>query len=219
MKILGLGCGSGLDYELLTQQSTMDFEYIGIDISSEMISQANAKYVSQKNAQFLVMHMENLSYFPANNFDAVISCFGSFSHAVNVQKALSEIERILKPGGKIFLMVYSRFSLKNIFKALITFSINPLQEIHDYEIRKTSSSIFCDARFYTQKSIEKTFTHFEQLNVKGLNAVLELPLLRSSYLPAEKAKQAKKLLLAESEFLTRFPNLCHSLIITGVLAK
>lgn len=219
MKILGLGCGSGLDFELLTQQSRMDFQYTGVDISSEMISQANAKHGSQKNAQFLVMDMENLSYFSANNFDAVISCFGSFSHAVNVQKAVSEIERILKPGGKIFLMVYSRLSLKNIFKALTTFSINPLQEVHAYEIRKTSGSIFCDARFYTQESIKKTFTHFEKLNVQGLNAMLELPLLRAPYLPAEKAKQAKKLLLAESKFLTRFPNLCHSLIITGVLAK
>jgi ubiquinone/menaquinone biosynthesis C-methylase UbiE len=219
IKILGLGCGSGLDFELLNQQLSSDFEYTGFDISSEMIAQANAKHSNKKNAQFLVMNMENISYFPSNEFDVAISFFGSFSHAINHTKAVSEIERVLKPGGKIFLMVYSRFSLKNFWKALTTFSINPLQEVRPYEIRKTTGSIFCDARFYTKESIEKTFTNFEQLKVQGLNALLELPLLRSPFLPAEQTQKSQKFLLTESRILSHFPNFCHSLIITGVLAK
>lgn len=213
--ILDLGCGSGLGYELISKHLKGDFEYTGIDISSEMVHNANKKYIGFENVNFLTMDMTDLSYFHRNSFDAVISLFGSFSHVLNYSKAVSEIERVLKPGGIIFIMVYSRYSLRNLIKTAVRFSIQSLAEIRPYEIRKTSGSIFADARFYTKKSAKNTFKKFSNIKIQGLNASLELPLIRLPYLPQERWDSAKRFLKKETKFLSALPNLFHSLIITG----
>lgn len=214
-KILDLGCGSGLGYGLISKHLKGDFEYVGIDISSEMIRKAKEKHFGFNNASFLVMDMSDLSYFKRDYFDAVISLFGSFSHVLNYTKAIAEIERVLKPGGVIFIMVYSRYSLRNLVKAVTKLSISFLAEIQPYQIRRTSGSIFADARFYTTKSARKAFKKFRNLRIQGLNALLELPLIRLPFLPHNKWPSAKRFLIRESKFLQRNPNLCHSLIIIG----
>ena len=53
--------------------------------------------------------------------DVVLSLFGSFSHALNLTAAIAEFQRVLRPGGRFLVMVYSRFSLRNILHACLKF--------------------------------------------------------------------------------------------------
>ncbi len=100
--ILDLGCGSGLGYEIITNFLKNKFKYTGIDISSQMINIAKNKFEGIEDIKFYTMDMTNLSFFKKNNFNAVISLFGSFSHVIDNQKAIEEINRILMPGGLLY---------------------------------------------------------------------------------------------------------------------
>src|SRR3989344_7255991 len=94
-RILDLGCGLGS----LTQHfKTIKAKVIGVDISPQSIEYAKA-HVKSANISFLVQSAHDLD-FPDNHFDAVIG--NGILHHLDLKKALPEILRVLKPGGKIF---------------------------------------------------------------------------------------------------------------------
>lgn len=211
--ILDLGCGSGLGYQLVSKKLGGNLVFTGIDISSEMINIARKKW-PDSNAKFYVMDMSDLSFFKKNKFDMVISLFGSFSHVLDPIRAIAEIERVLRPGGTLFLMVYSKYSIKNIFDCVKKFSVKYINEVHPYEIRRTYAPLYVDARFYTTASINNYLKNFSDLRISGLNALLEIPFFRKRFLSYEKFNKSKHLLLKE-RFILKNPNLFHSLIIRG----
>lgn len=215
-RVLDLGCGTGLGYELLSQRKGANFEYVGIDISTGMIDAANHKFLGSENAKFHVMNIDNLAFFGDGQFDVCTSLFGSFSHVLNHTKAIGELHRLLKPHGKLFLMVYSRYSLRNFYSALTGFRPSLLSEVRPYEIRKTSGSIFADARFYTEASVRKSFSGFDDVTVHGLNCRLELPFFATRFRDCSAKQQAKRFLLNEMKRLSKTPNRCHSLIVEAI---
>ena len=95
---LDLGCGTG---EMIKQimQSDNHKELYGIDLSEEMLSVAKGKLPDQ--VKLLLGDSESLP-FPDNFFD-VVYCNDSFHHYPAPQNVLSEVQRVLKPGGT-FLM-------------------------------------------------------------------------------------------------------------------
>ena len=97
-KVLDLGCGNGRLYQLF---KGMSIDYIGLDASEELIKKAWEKF---PDADFSVGDMLELP-FPDNSFD-VIYAIASFHHLANSEdrlKALFEMQRILKPGGKVVM--------------------------------------------------------------------------------------------------------------------
>lgn len=218
-KILDLGCGTGLGYSLISNSLGKNFNYVGLDISPKMIQKAKEKLANPVNAIFLIKDASDLSCFKTDEFDSIISLFGSFSHILNPVQTIDEIKRVLKPNGMVFIMVYSRFSLRNLLKALTKFSAKSLQEIGPYSIRNAQASDSAAAKFYTQKSCRQFFKNFSQLSISGLNAFLEIPFFRHSFLPPQKSRAAKKFLAAENRSLRYWPELGHSLIIIGKNSK
>lgn len=96
-RILDLGCGLGS----LTQHfKTIKAKVIGVDISPQSIAYAK-KHIKSANITFRVQSAHNLG-FTDNYFDAVIG--NGILHHLDLKKALPEILRILKPGGKIFFV-------------------------------------------------------------------------------------------------------------------
>ena len=81
----------------------------GIDISSDMISIGKEK-IRKRNLlnkiELIEADSENL-FFEDNKFDAVTVGFGvrNFEH---LQKGLLEMNRVLKPGGKVVILEFSR---------------------------------------------------------------------------------------------------------------
>jgi ubiquinone/menaquinone biosynthesis C-methylase UbiE len=214
-RVLDLGCGSGLGYELLLTACGGTFDYVGVDISSEMVQAAKKRWPSVTNAQFHVLDAADLSFFGAESFDCVISLFGSFSHVIERDQAVGELQRILVPGGTLLLMLYSRFSLRNTWLNVRHGVIRHYERMHPYEIRKTSGSIFADAWFYDRRAIGRVFREFDDLDVQGMNALLELPLFAALFEPQKRKERALRYLSFESRRLRRVPNLCHSLIVSA----
>lgn len=213
VNVLDLGCGTGLGLEFLGEYNEDLFEYTGLDISPEMICHAKNKFKHMKNTSFVVGDMTNLSQFEDSSFDFVTSFFGSFSHALKFLKAMSEINRVLKNNGKIFIMVYSRYSLHAIFDFICGRNKDSLKFKQEYNIRNNGPNISCKALFYSpcfmKKVLEKS--NFKNVEHRGLNMLFEINLFKS-LLNGKKESVANFLLRKEAKFLGKFPQFGHSLI-------
>jgi len=94
-------------------------EIIGIDLSAKMLAVGKVK-VSDKNLEDLIAlekgDSENLPY-KDNRFDAITVGFG-VRNFENLKKGLSEMLRVLKPGGTLAVLEFSKprvFPVKQLF--------------------------------------------------------------------------------------------------------
>jgi demethylmenaquinone methyltransferase / 2-methoxy-6-polyprenyl-1,4-benzoquinol methylase len=81
----------------------------GIDISEGMLAVGRKKIVEKKLEQFVELRSgdsENIP-FQENNFDAVTVAFG-VRNFENLDKGLSEIYRVIRPGGMVVVLEFSR---------------------------------------------------------------------------------------------------------------
>jgi ubiquinone/menaquinone biosynthesis C-methylase UbiE len=98
-KVLDYCCGNGADSIIIAQNGAA--EVVGIDISDVSIN--NCKELAKQNnleniCSFLVRDAENTG-FEDGSFD-IITEYGCLHH-LDLDKAFSELNRILKPEGKV----------------------------------------------------------------------------------------------------------------------
>ena len=96
VKVLDFGCGSGIFAEELAEKG---YDSYGVDISKEAISFGKSQGI--KNLEVFDSHTLN---FPDNTFDAVV-ILDVLEHLEDEAWALKEMERVLKPGGNVVVMV------------------------------------------------------------------------------------------------------------------
>ena len=95
MAILEIGCGTGYFTRELTQRGA---DIVAIDVSPDLLEIAKAKY-SAPNVRYEIQNACALTYADAM-FDSVVG--SSILHHLEIEKALREIYRVLKPGGTIY---------------------------------------------------------------------------------------------------------------------
>ncbi len=91
----------------------------GMDLSERMLEIGRQKIARQQLTDTITLEQgdsENLSY-PDNSYDAVTVAFGvrNFEH---LERGLQEMHRVLKPGGKLVVLEFSRptaFPFKQLF--------------------------------------------------------------------------------------------------------
>jgi len=106
LRLLEIGCGLGTDG---AQFATAGADYIGIDLTEAAIELAKKKFeLANLKGEFRVADAENLD-FPDNSFDLVYS-HGVLHHTPDIARAVREIHRVLKPGGRAIVMLYHRGS-------------------------------------------------------------------------------------------------------------
>lgn len=97
--IVDLGCGTGLDTFAMAGKNNF---CLGLDISSLAIKKAQDKIKDRKNINFQKANLENLPL--KNNSVDVVTSFFTFEHLFGPEKVLSEINRVLKPEGELFIL-------------------------------------------------------------------------------------------------------------------
>ncbi len=93
-RVLEYGCGPGAVTPLLAREAAL---LVSIDISDVAVRAARREAVRQPSrAAYCVMDAENLGFAPGS-FDTV--CGRAILHHLDVERALSEVARVLRRGG------------------------------------------------------------------------------------------------------------------------
>ena len=102
--VLDIGCGSGVDALLAAKLAGASGKVLGIDLTMEMVQKANSnkKMMNRDNIDFQVARVQDLTGMEAS-FDLVISN-GVFNLIPEKEVALQAVYRLLKPGGRLFLV-------------------------------------------------------------------------------------------------------------------
>jgi ubiquinone/menaquinone biosynthesis C-methylase UbiE len=168
-RILDIGCGRG-DISLYLAKNAG--EVTGIDYSKEAIDLANSVKKTfppsvYGKVNFQVMNVKKLS-FPDNYFDVVI-CIDVLEHLYReeAEKALSEIKRVLKKNGILFLQTDVNRLLYDYAYKYYIFPVNKILTKLDQLVRRVSyESLPRDPRTIDEKTQhvnEPTYFYLKKL--------------------------------------------------------
>lgn len=105
-RVLEVGCGNGY---VLSRYAAAGAEVDGIDITPTAVDLCRRRFaLAGLRGSFREADAEHLP-FPDDSFDCVCS-MGVLHHVPNTARAVAEIRRVLKPGGRLIVMFYHRGS-------------------------------------------------------------------------------------------------------------
>jgi SAM-dependent methyltransferase len=106
LRVLEIGCGLGTDG---AQFAKAGADYTGVDLTEAAIELARKRFeLFGLPGEIRIADAENLE-FPDQSFDVVYS-HGVLHHTPDINAAVQEIHRVLKPSGRAIVMLYHRGS-------------------------------------------------------------------------------------------------------------
>lgn len=126
--ILDVATGTG-DLAIMANKMLQPDKILGIDISEGMLSFGREKVAKAGLADKITLELgdsETISA-PDTTFDAITVAFG-VRNFENLEKGLSEMRRVLKPGGKLVILEFSNptiFPIKQLYNTYFRY-ITPL---------------------------------------------------------------------------------------------
>ncbi len=99
---LDVGCGTGWAVGQVAKLVNDKGLFYGVDLSEKMIEKAKSNFSGKDNFHFLQANSESIPL--DDNFFDIIICTNSFHHYLHPDKALKEIHRLLKSGGKLYIL-------------------------------------------------------------------------------------------------------------------
>jgi demethylmenaquinone methyltransferase/2-methoxy-6-polyprenyl-1,4-benzoquinol methylase len=117
--LLDLATGTG-DLAIALAKCNPQTHIIGLDISEKMLDIGKTKIAQRKLENQIELSLGNAATVPFedNHFDAVTVAFG-VRNFENLGKGISEIQRVLKPAGEVFILEFSmpeRWPVKQLYR-------------------------------------------------------------------------------------------------------
>lgn len=129
-KVLDVAGGSGDMSRLFANQVGPAGKVVLTDINSSMLRQGQDKLVNEGivgNIEYVLVDAEQLC-FDDNEFDCVSISFG-LRNVTNKDKALSSMFRVLKPGGRLLVLEFSKPVIPILEKLYDTYSFTAIPKI------------------------------------------------------------------------------------------
>jgi SAM-dependent methyltransferase len=160
--VLEVGCGEGRGIDLIIGKCKT---YTAIDKIEPVIDQLRKKYPSGK---FLSGNIPPLIQFADNSFDRIIS-FQVIEHIEDDQLFLSEINRVLKPGGVALITTPNR---------PLSLSRNPwhIREYTAKELTDLARKYFAQVEMKGVAGNEKIQQYYER-NKKSVDRIMRFDIL------------------------------------------
>ena len=161
-----IGCGLGVE---LAELGRLGFDVTGIDLAPGAVRQCG-EYLEREGVagKALVGNAEKLD-FPEHRFDAVYSS-GVLQHTPDIDRAIGEIWRVLRPGGKILIILYHRHSWFYLLHRLSGVSV---------EFDSDDAPI---VNSYTKAELRSLFSQFRDLRIE-VEYWRPLPTMRPGVIP------------------------------------
>jgi ubiquinone/menaquinone biosynthesis C-methylase UbiE len=106
LRVLEIGCGCGSEAELFARAGA---DYTAIDLTNAAVHITRRRFqLANLEGRFVQGDAENLP-FPDGSFDFVYS-HGVLHHTPDTPRTISEVHRVLSPGGRAAIMLYYRDS-------------------------------------------------------------------------------------------------------------
>lgn len=105
--VLEVGLGYGTLSQVLLEHSKT---YTGLDIAQGPVDMVNIRMKSKATATAVQGSIKEAP-FKDDSFDVVVA-IGCYHHTGDLEKAIEETNRILRDGGRCYLMVYNKFSYR-----------------------------------------------------------------------------------------------------------
>jgi len=107
-EVLEVGCGTGL---ILNRIAKTARRAVGIDLSPGMLEHARRRGLEVHEASATELPFDD------NTFDVAVS-FKVLAHVENIGKAMAEMARVVRPGGRIIAEFYNSQSVRTLVKRL-----------------------------------------------------------------------------------------------------
>lgn len=129
-KILDLAGGTGDLTKILAQKLDHNGQIILSDINGPMLEEGRNKLIDSSLVSNIEYVQANAQYLPFedNSFDLVTMAFG-LRNVTDKQQALDSIFRVLKPGGRLFVLEFSKPESNLVEKMYDFYSFNILPKI------------------------------------------------------------------------------------------
>ena len=168
--ILEIGVGLGSDHMRFAQNgNTMT----AVDLSREHLRHARRHLAMEGLSTDAVYGDAEQLAFSNETFDTVYA-FGVLHHTPDIRAALSEVHRVLRPGGTAIIGLYH---LHSWFFWIQTFLVNgilkggllnkgPRRLMSEIEYRKDPTSATPIVRVYSRRQVRKLFRRFAHLELR-----------------------------------------------------
>jgi demethylmenaquinone methyltransferase / 2-methoxy-6-polyprenyl-1,4-benzoquinol methylase len=156
-QILDVATGTA-DMALMAYKILKPAQITGIDISEGMLELGRKKIEKEQLGEKIQLHLgdsETIN-FAENTFDAVMVAFG-VRNFENLEKGLAEMKRVLKPGGRLMVLEFSKprrkavKSFYNLYMGIVAPQVARWfkQNKEAYQYLNQSANAFPDRQLFT----------------------------------------------------------------------
>ncbi|HEV2989831.1 MAG TPA: class I SAM-dependent methyltransferase [Candidatus Angelobacter sp.] len=127
-RVLEIGCGRGGFSCWLAQQPHAPREIVASDFSSTAV-QMGEQYAQAQGLRGITWEVGDIQRiaYPDSIFDTVISC-ETIEHVPDPRRAVAELCRVLKPGGRLFLTTPNYLGMMGLYRAYLRLRGRPFTE-------------------------------------------------------------------------------------------
>lgn len=145
--ILELGCGDGSMWRNRAQHLPSGAQLLLTDFSAGMLAEAQKNVPDSPNIRFQQVDIQSIPFGNAA-FDIVIANMMLY-HVPDPDLGISEVRRVLKPGGKFYCATYGENGIGAYIQKMLA----------DYGLKKTGNTVFTLQNGAPQ--LQKHFDHVE----------------------------------------------------------
>jgi ubiquinone/menaquinone biosynthesis C-methylase UbiE len=153
-RLLEVGSGIGVDS---IQLARCGFEVTAVDLTESAVDVAR-QFAELRGVMinFRVGNAERLD-FPDESFDAVYS-FGVLHHTPEIEQAVAEVRRVLRPGATAYVMLYHRDSLVNLVHKVLRLPYESPRDRKDH----------CPVVYtFSRRGAKRLFGEFSEVSVRA----------------------------------------------------